>query len=109
MREIKAICRPDRLERILEALHAIDGLPGVTVSRVEGVGRLRGEGETAVEFGRAQMAKLEIVVPAALVGRVIDAIEKAAKTGHSGDGKIFVTTVNEAVRIRSGERGSSAL
>lgn len=109
MREIKAICRPERVEHVLEALHGIESLPGVTVSPVEGVGRLRGEGEAPIAFGRSEMAKVEIVVPDALAPRVIDVIEKSATTGHPGDGKIFSSPVDEAVRIRSGERGPGIL
>lgn len=109
MREIKAICRPEKLEHVLQALHAIDGLPGVTVSRVEGVGRLHGEGSAPTRFANCDMAKVEIVVSDGLADHVIAVIENAARTGRPGDGKVFAMRVEDAIRIRSGERGERAL
>jgi nitrogen regulatory protein P-II 1 len=109
MHEIKAIIRPDRLEAVVQGLHGIPGLPGVTVSRVEGVGRLRSAGPEDEGFGRTEMVKLEIVVSDALVGAVTEAIERAACTSRAGDGKIFVLSVEEAIQVRSGERGEAAL
>jgi nitrogen regulatory protein PII len=109
MREIKAICRPERLEHVLQALHAIQGVPGATVSRVEGVGRLHGDTSATPTFGRCEMTKVELVVPDGLADRVITGIEKAARTGRPGDGKVFAVRVEEAIRIRSGERGDDAL
>lgn len=108
MREIKAIIRPERLSDVLKALHAMPDLPGVTISTVRGFGRRYppGSGPT---FDEVERTKLEIVVPAAVASEVVQAVERAAHTGHFGDGKIFVLPVEHAVKIRSGERDSSAL
>lgn len=108
MREIKAIVRTDRLEDVLHALHAIEGLPGITISVVKGVGRTRG-GEETTGFGEVQMAKLEIVVEPEVENPVVDAIVGAAYTGRPGDGKIFVYAVARVVRIRTSEENAQAL
>ena len=112
MKKIEAIIKPFKLEEIKEALNQV-GVQGMTVSEVKGFGRQKGHtelyrgAEYAVDF--LPKIKIEIVVPDAIVANVVDAIEAAAKTGRIGDGKIFVTTLEEAVRIRTGERGDSAL
>ncbi|MHB1096391.1 MAG: P-II family nitrogen regulator [Gemmatimonadaceae bacterium] len=108
MREIKAIIRPERQSEVLHALHSIPQLPGVTISTVRGFGR-RYPADPAQPFDEVAMAKLEIVVPTALVKSAVEIIERAAHTGRIGDGKIFVIPVEQAVRIRSGERDTSAL
>ena len=86
-------------------MHAIQAVPGSTVSRVEGVGRLHGEMAATPTFGRCEMAKVELVVPDGLADRVITAIEKAARTGRPGDGKVFVVRVEE---VRNGDCPCSA-
>ena len=101
MIEVKAIIRPERLDHVLHALHAVAGTPGVTVSEVEGFGRERpprGEGG----FGRVRMAKVETVVPRELVPAVVVAIYSAGTTGRAGDGKIFLLPVVSAVNLRDG-------
>jgi len=108
MREIKAIIRPERLSDVLHALHAMPSLPGITISTVQGFGR-RHRLEAEPTFDQVQMTKLEVVVPAAVAADVVQVIERAAHTGQLGDGKIFVLPVEQAVKIRSGERDMSAL
>lgn len=110
MREIKAIVRADRLDHVIDALHAIPDLPGVTVSIVRGIGRRHNPAmpETA-EFGEVSLAKLETVVPDDMVPVVTEAIQRAASTGRHGDGKIFVLPVDRAIHIRSGDQGSGVL
>ncbi|MCA9250265.1 MAG: P-II family nitrogen regulator [Phycisphaerae bacterium] len=107
MKEIKAIVRQHRLDAVLNALHAHPELPGVTVSYVRGFGRARGhsnaEGES-VQYGTAEMVKLECVVNGENVDSVLELIQQAAQTGTVGDGKIFVHDVEDAVKIRTGER-----
>ena len=98
MKEIKAIIQPFRLDRVLDALHEIEGLPGVIVSDARAV---------SVEHGRYEQVpktKLEIIVPSALVERVVEAVREHAHTGNPGDGGIFVIPVEDALNIRTGER-----
>lgn len=109
MKEIKAIIQPSALNQVLIALHEIEGLPGCTVSTVQGHGRVRGKegGDTLLES--AERMKLEIVVPNQLVNKVLDAIYKHAHTGNKGDGKVFVIDTADALSLRTGERGEAAL
>jgi nitrogen regulatory protein PII len=109
MREIKAIIRPERLHDVLRALHQTPRLPGVTVSYVRGFGRRYPRENQGEEFAAVDMAKLEIVVATEDALAVVATIEKAAHTGHHGDGKIFTVAVEHAVRVRSGERDREAL
>lgn len=109
MREIKAIIRPERLGDVLRALHDIAGLPGVTVSQIRGFGRRYPPDDLSPVYDEAAMTKLEVVTPVALVESVVNAIERTAHTGRGGDGKIFVLPVEQAIRIRSGERNRDAL
>lgn len=113
MKEIKAIIQPFQLSAVVGALQEIPELPGITVFEVRGFGRQRGRGALdAIEDDGILYAKkvqLELVVPDRLADRVVDIIREHAHTGNTGDGKIFVSSVDEAVRIRSGERGESAL
>ncbi len=108
MKEIKALIRPHRLDAVLEALHTHPELPGVTVSRVRGFGRTVGRqdpaAQTPVQYGTTEMVKLECVVNEDQVATVIDLILDAARTGHPGDGKIFVHPVEQAYRIRTRDR-----
>lgn len=112
MKKVEAIVKPFKLDDVKEALGEV-GIQGLTVTEVKGFGRQKGHSETyrgaeyIVDF--LPKMKIEVVVPDALVSRVIEAVERAAKTGRIGDGKIFVTHVEEAVRIRTGERGEEAL
>lgn len=108
MREIKAIIRRERVEDVVGALHERPDLPGVTISHVEGVGRRPGDAD-APQFGEVQMAKIETVVATELADWVVDTIQRAAFTGRPGDGKIFVIRVEQAVQIRSGDRGPEVL
>jgi nitrogen regulatory protein P-II 1 len=112
MKRIEAVVRPSKLDEVKEALSAI-GVQGMTVLEVKGFGRTGGRKEVyrgsayVVDF--VPKVRIEIVAAEGLVGAILDAIEKAAKTGKIGDGKIFVTDVVEAVRIRTGERGEGAI
>ena len=91
MREVKAIIRPQRLEQVMEALHAIPGLPGVTVSRVHAyAGFQRQDIQAASDSREADLAKLETVVPDDLVEAVVAAIGHASHTGRAGDGIVYV-------------------
>ena len=112
MKKVEAIIKPFKLDEVKDALAEV-GVQGMTVSEVKGFGRTGGKKEVyrgsayVVDF--VPKVKIEVVVPDALVVPVLEAIEKAAKTGRSGDGKIFVTALEEAVRIRTGERGEDAI
>jgi nitrogen regulatory protein P-II 1 len=113
VKEIKAIIQPQMLADVVDALRSIPGLPGVTISEVRGIGRVsdskRREDSGRNIFRDAAKAKLEIVVPDELVSRIVSIIELRARTGRPGDGKIFVYSVDEVVRIRTGERGLEAI
>jgi nitrogen regulatory protein P-II 1 len=112
MKKIEAIIKPFKFDEVKERLAEI-GVHGMTVTEVKGFGRQGGKrelyrgSEYVLDF--VPKLKLEIVVPAARVPEVIDTIVEGAATGNIGDGKIFVTPVEEAVRIRTGERGDRAL
>jgi len=112
MKRIEAIIRPSKLDEVKEALSEI-GIHGMTVIEVKGFGRTGGRKEVyrgsayVVDF--VPKVRVDIVAPDNLVGSILDAIEKAAKTGKIGDGKIFVSDVVEVVRIRTGERGEQAV
>lgn len=112
MKKVEAIIKPFKLDEVKESLNAA-GLRGLTVSEVKGFGRQKGHtelyrgAEYVVDF--LPKVKLEIVVSEDQVASVIESIQEAAKTGRIGDGKIFVTPVEEVIRIRTGERGEDAL
>lgn len=112
MKKVEAIIKPFKLDEVKEALSGA-GVQGITVSEVKGFGRQRGHtelyrgAEYVVDF--LPKVKLEIIIKDDQLTEVIEAIGSAAKTGRIGDGKIFVTTVDEVIRIRTGERGESAL
>lgn len=108
MVEIKAIVRLDRLEPVLHAIRQVPDTSGVTVSRVEGFGREQPPRPDSSGFGRVLMAKVETVVPRALLDPVLAAITGAASTGRPGDGKIFVLPVEQVVNIRAGGSVPSA-
>lgn len=112
MKKIEAIIKPFKLDEVKEALNEI-GIQGMTVSEVKGFGRQKGHtelyrgAEYVVDF--IPKIKLEIIIGDDIVAKVVDTIEQAAKTGRIGDGKIFITPVEEVVRIRTGERGQDAI
>ena len=112
MKKVEAIINPIKLDEVKDALSEV-GVQGMTVTEVKGFGRTGGKKEVyrgsayVVDF--VPKVKLEIVVPESMVHQVLDAIEKSAKTGRIGDGKIFVSPVDEAVRIRTGEKGEEAI
>ena len=112
MKLIIAIIKPFKLDEVREALSGI-GVQGLTVSEVRGFGRQKGQTEIyrGAEYTMTLVPKMkiEIVVDDAQVERAVEAIQKAAHTGKIGDGKIFVTPVEQALRIRTGETGSNAL
>lgn len=110
MHEIKAIIRPDRLESVLDALRQVADVPGITVSTVTGFGhRQPPAADGSVEFGHVTMTKLEVVVPDGVLSEALGSIRRAAFTGRPGDGKVFVIAVEQAIKIRSDERGTDAL
>ena len=112
MKKVEAIIKPFKLDEVREALSEI-GVTGLTVTEVKGFGRQKGHtelyrgAEYVVDF--LPKVKVEVVVADTLVEKAMDAIVKAARTGKIGDGKIFVTPVEQALRIRTGETGSNAL
>ncbi len=112
MKKIEAIIKPFKLDEVKDALSEV-GVQGMTVTEVKGFGRTGGKKEVyrgsayVVDF--VPKVKLEIVVPDDLAHQVVDAIEKAAKTGRIGDGKIFLSSIDDAVRIRTGERAEEAI
>ncbi|MHB8058068.1 MAG: P-II family nitrogen regulator [Desulfuromonadaceae bacterium] len=112
MKKVEAIIKPFKLDEVKESLNEI-GIQGITISEVKGFGRQKGHtelyrgAEYVVDF--IPKIKLEIIVADSILPQVVEAIEKAAKTGRIGDGKIFVTNVEEVVRIRTGETGEDAL
>ena len=112
MKKIEAIIKPFKLDEVKEALHEL-GIQGLTVTEAKGFGRQKGHtelyrgAEYIVDF--LPKVKLEVVVESGLAERVVEAISNAAKTGRIGDGKIFVSDVQAAYRIRTGERDDEAL
>ena len=113
MKEIKAIIRSSKLLEVTEELHRIEGLPGVTVSEIKGFGKGRAKNaKDKVVYEMVELVprmQLEVVVSAEMVDEVVNVIQKYAHTGNTGDGKIFVSTVDEVVKIRTNERGKEAL
>ena len=112
MKKIEAIIKPFKLDDVKDALHDI-GVSGLTVTEVKGFGRQKGHtelyrgAEYVVDF--LPKVKIEIVIPEARLESSVEAIQKAARTGRIGDGKIFVLNVEEAIRIRTGETGADAI
>ena len=109
MKKIEAVIKPFKLDEVKEALHEV-GLQGITVVEAKGFGRQKGHtelyrgAEYVVDF--LPKVKLEVICEDAVVERAVEAIVNAARTGRIGDGKIFISTVEEVIRIRTGERGS---
>jgi len=112
MKKVEAIVRPHLLEAVKSALQEV-GVTGMTVNEVQGYGRQRGHTEsyrgTEYEIAFIPKIKLEVVIPEEIQDVVVNAIVKTASTGKFGDGKIFVTQIDDAIRIRTGERGEAAL
>lgn len=112
MKKIECIIRPFKLEEVKEALESLE-IGGLTVNDVYGFGKQRGYPEfyrgTEVRTKLLPKLRVEVVVPDALVEAVLKVVSDAARTGTVGDGKIFVTNVEECVRVRTGERGEAAL
>jgi nitrogen regulatory protein P-II 1 len=112
MKKLEAIIKPFKLDEVKEALQAV-GIQGITVTEAKGFGRQKGHtelyrgAEYVVDF--LPKVKLETVIPDELVQKAVDAIQNAARTGRIGDGKIFISTVEQAIRIRTGEHGNDAL
>jgi nitrogen regulatory protein P-II 1 len=112
MKLIEAIIKPFKLDEVKDALNEI-GITGITVSEVKGFGRQKGHtelyrgAEYVVDF--IPKIKLEIAVADELVAKVVETIENTAKTGRIGDGKIFILPIEEAIRIRTGEKGGDAI
>ncbi len=112
MKKIEAIIKPFKLNEVKDALHEL-GLLGMTVSEVKGFGRQKGHteiyrgSEYTVDF--LPKIKMEIVLPESQVQAAVDAIIKTAKTGKIGDGKVFISSIDEVVRIRTEERGEKAV
>ncbi len=112
MRKIEAIIKPFKLDEVKEALHEI-GIQGMTVTEVKGFGRQKGHtelyrgAEYVVDF--LPKIKVEVALSDEMVDKAVDAIVQAANTGRIGDGKIFVSSIDEAIRIRTGERGADAV
>ena len=112
MKKVEAIIKPFKLDEVKESLNEI-GIQGITISEVKGFGRQKGHtelysgAEYVVDF--IPKIKIEIIVADSILQQVVEAIEKSAETGRIGDGKIFVTNVEEVIRIRTGETGEDAL
>ena len=112
MKKIEAIIKPFKLDEVKEALHEI-GLQGITVLEAKGFGRQKGHtelyhgAEYVVDF--LPKVKIELVIEDDMLERAVEAIMQAAHTGRIGDGKVFISTVDDAIRVRTGERGKDAI
>ena len=112
MKKIEAIIKPFKLDEVKEALQEV-GVQGITVLEAKGFGRQKGHtelyrgAEYVVDF--LPKIKVEVVVPDDQIDKAVEAIQNAAKTGRIGDGKMFISTIEDAIRIRTGETGSNAV
>src|SRR6202158_3591801 len=112
MKRVEAIIRPHLLDAVRDALQEV-GVAGMTISEVQGYGRQKGHTETyrgteyQIEF--IPKIKIEVIIPEDIEDSVVEAIQKTARTGKFGDGKIFVVSMDDVIRIRTGERGETAL
>jgi nitrogen regulatory protein P-II 1 len=112
MKKVEAIIKPFKLDEVKKALHDV-GIKGITVTEAKGFGRQKGHtelyrgAEYVVDF--LPKVKIEVVMDDALVERAIEVIQQSAQTGRIGDGKIFVSPIEEVVRIRTGEKGADAI
>jgi nitrogen regulatory protein P-II 1 len=112
VKKIEAIIKPFKLDDVKDALHDV-GVSGITVVEVKGFGRQKGHtelyrgAEYVVDF--LPKVKIEVVLADEMLDKAVDAIQKAAKTGRIGDGKIFISAIDDAIRIRTGDRGADAI
>ncbi|MDA0306362.1 MAG: P-II family nitrogen regulator [Proteobacteria bacterium] len=112
MKKIEAIIKPFKLDEVKDALHEV-GLKGITVIEAKGFGRQKGHtelyrgAEYVVDF--LPKVKIELIIEDDMLERAVEAIQQAAHTGRIGDGKIFISSVEEAIRIRTGEKGNDAI
>jgi len=112
MKKVEAIIKPFKLDDVKEALHEL-GIKGLTVTEAKGFGRQKGHtelyrgAEYVVDF--LPKVKIEVVVEDSLLDRAVDVIQRSAQTGRIGDGKIFITGIDQAIRIRTGETGPQAI
>jgi nitrogen regulatory protein P-II 1 len=112
LKKIEAIVKPFKLDEVKDALNDL-GIKGMTISEVKGFGRQKGHteiyrgAEYVIDF--LPKVKIEVVVDEAMAGKVVEVIQKSARTGKIGDGKIFVMPVEEVIRIRTGEQGKEAI
>ncbi|MEE8351857.1 MAG: P-II family nitrogen regulator [Rhodospirillales bacterium] len=112
MKKIEAIIKPFKLDEVKDALHEV-GLQGITVIEAKGFGRQKGHtelyrgAEYVVDF--LPKVKIELIIEDDMLERAVEAIQQAAHTGRIGDGKIFISSVEEAIRIRTGEKGNDAI
>ena len=112
MKKIEAIIKPFKLDEVKEALHEV-GIQGITVIEAKGFGRQKGHtelyrgAEYVVDF--LPKVKIEVVIEDSMLDTVVEAVQNAAKTGRIGDGKIFISSIDEAIRIRTGENGGEAV
>ena len=112
MKKIEAIIKPFKLDEVKEALHEV-GLQGITIIEAKGFGRQKGHtelyrgAEYVVDF--LPKVKIELVIPDDVLERAVEAIQQAAYTGRIGDGKIFISSIEEAIRVRTGEKGNEAI
>ncbi|MDC3014116.1 P-II family nitrogen regulator [Alphaproteobacteria bacterium] len=112
MKKIEAIIKPFKLDEVKEALHEV-GIQGITVIEAKGFGRQKGHtelyrgAEYVVDF--LPKVKIEVVIEDGMLDAVLEAVQTAAKTGRIGDGKIFISSIDEAIRIRTGEKGAEAV
>ena len=112
MKKIEAVIKPFKLDEVKEALHEV-GIQGITVLEAKGFGRQKGHtelyrgAEYVVDF--LPKVKIEVVVEDNMAERVVEAVKTAAETGRIGDGKIFISSIDEAIRIRTGETGGNAI
>ena len=112
MKKIKAIIKPFKLDEVKEALHEV-GLQGITVIEAKGFGRQKGHtelyrgAEYVVDF--LPKVKIELIIPDDMLERAVEAIQQAAYTGRIGDGKIFISSIEEAIRVRTGEKENEAI
>ena len=112
MKKIEAIIKPFKLDEVKDSLHDV-GISGITVTEAKGFGRQKGHtelyrgAEYVVDF--LPKVKVEVIVEDSILEKAVEAIQQAAHTGRIGDGKIFVSTIEQAIRIRTGESGSDAI
>ncbi|MBF0506317.1 MAG: P-II family nitrogen regulator [Nitrospirae bacterium] len=112
MKKIEAIIKPFKLDEVRDALHEI-GIQGMTVTEVKGFGRQKGHVElyrgAEYDINFVPKVKIEVIIADALVDKVLSTLQKTAKTGKIGDGKIFVSSIEQIIRIRTGEAGEAAI